>query len=522
LLVTSRVVLHLSGEHVYPVQPLAEDAAVELFVARAKGATVGFDAESAMETIRAICARLDGLPLAIELAATRTRSLSPDDLLARLDARLPLLTGGPRDLPARQRTLRATIEWSFELLGPGERDLLAALSVFVGGFTLAAVEEVCDAGLDELQALVDANLVYRAGDRYFMLETVREFAAECLASSGNLLAVGRRHAAYFRDFASSLGLYPEAVEARQPSRHDLALAEEPNLRAALEWSCVNDPEVGLEIAMALEQHWVSHDIVEGKRHLESLLAAQPRELPPEVRARALRCLSGVSQLLGDIRGGRAFVEESLALYTELGDEWEIIHLRHRLAICELELGDPREAHHLWEENLARARAGGFRYLEAEALGGLGWVTEVEGDLETAWSLTHEHVRVVQEVGWHWGEVLARIYFAGLSLSLGRLDACEAEARAALALARELDDRQNTVRALAVLAARAGVDDDAERAGRLWGAIEAEEARGPIGRGESHRVHREKALAAGETELERALAAGREMSLAEASAYALEG
>jgi non-specific serine/threonine protein kinase len=352
------------------------------------------------------------------------------------------------------------------------------------------------------------------------LETIREFATECLERSGSLNPLGQRHAEYFRDFARSLGLYAEAVEERVDARHDLALAEEANLRAALEWSHANNPDLGLDIAIALEQHWVSHNLVEGNHHVESLLAAQRRELPREVRAHALRCLSGISQLLGDMPRARSLIEESLAIYTELDDEWQIIHIRHRLAICALELGDLREARDLWEENVVRARALGSRYAEAEALGGLGWVTELEGDLETAWRLTQEHVAVVEEVGWRWGEVLARIYLAALSLSLGRLDACEAEARAALSLARELDDRQNTVRALAVLAARAGVGGDAERAARLWGAIEAEEARGPIGRGESHRVHRERALAGGGDEVARALEAGRAMTLAEAATYAL--
>jgi hypothetical protein len=325
---------------------------------------------------------------------------------------------------------------------------------------------------------------------------------------------------YFRDFADSLNLRPEAIESREVERYDLALAEEANLRAALEWSHANDPELGLEIAMALEQHWVSHNLVEGNEHFRILLAAQRRELPRGTRAWALRCMSGITSLLGDMPRARALTEESLALYTELGDEWEIVHLRHRLAICMLELGDPRQARELWEGNLVRARAGGYRYLEAEALGGLGWVTAHEGDLETAWSLTKEHVEVVREVRWRWGEALGRIYLAELSLSLGRLEACEAEARTALALARQLDDRQNSVRAMAMLSARAGAAGEGERAGVLWGAIEAEEARGPIGRGESHRVHRERALAGGGDELDRALEAGRAMTLEDVVRYAL--
>ena len=522
LLVTSRVVLHLSGEHVYPVYPLATDAAFELFVARAREADAGFEAGDAdTETIRQICERLDGLPLAIELAATRVRSLSVAELLARLDVRLPVLIGGPRDLPSRQRTLRSTIEWSFDLLEhEGERRLLAALAVFVGGFTLRAVEEVCQAEIDDLSALVDANLVRRTGDRYLTLETIREFALEKLDVIGDSAVLHRRHAAYFTEFASTLNLYPEAIEARRAEGYDLALVEEANLRAALEWALAHDPELGLELAMALEQHWVSHNPAEGKRHFETLLA-RARGIPLPVRARALRCLGGSTELLGEIEPAAARYEESLALYTELGDEWGIVHLRHRLANCAVQRGESSKAGALYEENLVRARAGGFRFLEAEALGGLGWVAGHQGDLEAAWNLTRQHVAVVEEVGWPWGEAMGRIYMADLSLSLDRLDECEASARAGLVLARELDDRLNTVRALALLAARAGAAGETERAGRLWGAIEAEEVRGPIGRGEQHRTHADRALADRGDELERGLDTGRGMTLKEAVKYALE-
>jgi hypothetical protein len=522
LLVTSRVVLHLSGERVYPVHPLATDAAVDLFVARALEADAGFDAgEADTETIRRICERLDGLPLAIELAATRARSLSVAELLARLDVRLPVLIGGPRDLPSRQQTLRATIEWSFELLEhERERRLLAALAVFVGSFTLRAVEEVCQADIDDLSALVDANLVQRTGDRYVTLETIREFALERLDDSGDAAVLRRRHAAHFTELAAKLNLYPEAIEAGQAEGYGLALAEEANLRAALEWALAHDPGLGLELAMALEQHWVSHNPAEGKRYLEALLATA-REIPVPMRARALRCLGGSTELLGQVERAAAHYEESLALYTELDDEWGTVHLRHRLANCAVQRGESSKAGALYEENLVRARAGGFRFLEAEALGGLGWVAGYQGDLEAAWKLTQQHVAVVEEVGWPWGEAMGRIYLAELSLSLDRLDECEASARAGLVLAREMDDRLNIVRALALLAARAGAGGEAECAGRLWGAIEAEEARGPIGRGEQHRKHATRALVDRGDELERGLEAGRGLTLKQAVMYALE-
>ena len=272
--------------------------------------------------------------------------------------------------------------------------------------------------------------------------------------------------------------------------------------------------------MSLEQHWVSHNPAEGRRQLKALLS-RAEDIPTSSRARALRCLGGSTELLGEIEPAAALYEESLRLYTELGDEWGIIHIRHRLGNCAVQRGDLAGARALFEGNLMRARAADFRFLEAEALGGCGWVAGQDGDLERARELTQQHVKVVEEVGWVWGEAMGRIYLADLCLSLDRFDDCEESARAGLLLARRLDDRLNSVRALAVLAARAGAAGDADRAGRLWGAIEAEEARGPVGRGEGHRRHRDRALAGGGDELERALDAGRGMTLAEAAASALE-
>ncbi len=521
VLCTSRVVLHLTGERVYPVSPLGAEDATALFVTRAREGDPTFTVAGEATTIGAISERLDRLPLAIELAATRARVLTPTQLLARLDRRLPVLAVAPRDLPARQRTLRSTIEWSFDLLEPHEQELLESLSIFVGGFTLEAMEAVCRSGVDELAALVDASLVQRARDRYTMLETIREFAAEMLEKSGRASATARLHATYFESFGRGLELYPEAIEVRQAERYDLALAEKANLRAALEWSQENDARLGLELAVSLEQHWVSHDPLGGRRHLE-LLLGRAAERPPHRRARARRCLGGTTDVLGDVQQALSLYEESLALFAALDDEWEIVHLRHRLANCTLQLGHVPNARALYEENLVRARAGGFRFLEAEALGGLGWVAGTEGDLETAWQLTSEHVHVTRGVGWRWGETLGRIYLAELSLALGRFDAAEAEARTALVLARGLDDRQNTVRALALLAARAGAAGEPQRAGRLWGSIESEEARGPVGRGEGHRKHRSLAVGDGGVEFEQALVEGRAMTLEEAASYGLAG
>ena len=195
LLVTSREPLHLTGEQEYPVPPLAPEEGVELLPRPRARRRPGFEADDA---VAAICRRLDELPLALELAAARVKALSPAQILERLERRLPLLTGGARDLPERQRTLRATIEWSHELLTPEEQRLFARLAVFSGGCTLEAAEQVADAELDTLQSLVDKSLVRSSGGRYWMLETIREYAAEQLEQSGEAEELRRRHRGLMR------------------------------------------------------------------------------------------------------------------------------------------------------------------------------------------------------------------------------------------------------------------------------------------------------------------------------------
>lgn len=194
LLVTSREPLHLAAEHEYPVAPLREREALSLFIARATAAKPDFDDEG---HVLEICRRLDCLPLALELAAARVKALSADELLERLDRRLPILTGGPRDAPERQRTLRATIAWSYELLTAEEKRVFARLAVFTGSSSLEAAEQVCQADLDTIAALIDKSLLGREGDRYFMLETIGEYALECLEKSGELEELQQRHAEYF-------------------------------------------------------------------------------------------------------------------------------------------------------------------------------------------------------------------------------------------------------------------------------------------------------------------------------------
>jgi predicted ATPase len=245
LLITSREPLHIAAEREYPVVPLREPEAVALFVERATAVKPDFSDDD--DVVVEICRRLDCLPLALELAAARLKALSAQELLRRLDRRLPILTGGPRDAPERHRTLRATIAWSYELLSADERRAFARLAVFAGGCTLEAAEEVCDADLEAVAALVDKSLLRREEDRYSMLETIGEYALERLEESGELEEVRGRHAEYYLDQARSVERLirsPQAAGALDQLEQDHG-----NLRVALEWLSAETADRPLRLAM---------------------------------------------------------------------------------------------------------------------------------------------------------------------------------------------------------------------------------------------------------------------------------
>jgi predicted ATPase len=276
------------------------------------------------------------MPLALELAAARSKALSPDQILARLAQRLDLFKGG-RDAEARQATLRATIEWSHELLSPEEQRLFAHLGVFVGGCTLEAAEGVVEAGLDTLQSLVEKSLLRHTNERFWMLETIRDYAVERLGDSGEAGGIRRRHAEYFRTVAESTCLAVERIE-QGTMRYDIAIAEQDNMRGAIDWALEHDPELGLRIAIELEQFWITKDPAEGARRFAALLD-RAGDIPPDLRAAALRVFGGTTQMSGDQAGARELYRASLAEYERLGDEWAVIHQRHRIATCAINLGE---------------------------------------------------------------------------------------------------------------------------------------------------------------------------------------
>ena len=314
VLVTSREPLRLDGEWEYAVDPLRESEAVVLFETRARAVRNDFVSNG---EVSQICERLDNLPLAIELAAARVKMLSPAALLERLEQRLPLLGGGARDVPERQRTLRATIEWSHELLGEEEQRLFARLAVFRGGSTLEAVEAVCEAVFDTLSSLVDKSLVrMRDDNRFWMLETIREYAREQLDGSGEADELRRRHAGHFLALAEEAEPHlrgdPKAWLERLDPEHD-------NLRAALDWlEAAGETQSALRLVAGLSEFWgVRGHFAEANRRIERALAAEA--LPTLHRARALLAGARFAASNGDVARERRCAEEALALFTKLRD-----------------------------------------------------------------------------------------------------------------------------------------------------------------------------------------------------------
>jgi predicted ATPase/DNA-binding NarL/FixJ family response regulator len=496
VLVTSRSVLRLSGEHDIGVPPLAlvdpdrlptldwlrEIAVIRLFVERAAAAdaTFALTATNAAE-VATLCSRLEGLPLAIELAAARSRSLSPQTMLRRLDQRLGLLTGGPRDQPPRLRTLRDAITWSHDLLSYTEQALFRRLAVFVGGCTMEAAEAVCgDPELDVVEGmgtLVDHSLLQRvqppAGEpRFAMLETVREYALEQLAACVEDEAMHRRHAAYY--FAE--------VERAQPhhpgdplSEASLWLleAEHPNLRAALACLCERgDAETCLQLANFLGTFWYQHaHWREGRRWLELALSRAPKA-PAELRALALSSAGTLAHYQGDDAHAVALLEAGLALARELGDSWVTSVCLLTLGIVAADQGQYAEAVPYLEEARTTASRLGYGSCQAVAVGHLAVVAYGQGDLSRATALGEEALRLARS--------REDKFALGLALWFLGLTACEEGnfAHAATCIAEMLADdlaernRGAIAQGLACFAVVAVGLDQMHAAARLLGAAEA--------------------------------------------------
>jgi predicted ATPase/class 3 adenylate cyclase len=518
-LATSRAALHLSMEHEYAVPPLrvpdpkklpatgsdpsqAQDVvpllsqyeAVELFIRRSEAVKPDFQVNNQNARVVAeICYRLEGIPLAIELAAARVKALPLHALLDRLQSRLKLLTGGARDLPARQQTLRNTIAWSYDLLNDADKRLFRRMSVFTGGRTLRAADTVCNAGgdletdvVDGVTSLVDKSLMYaiegaNGEPRYLMLETIHEYAREKLEESREAEALQRQHALYFMALAEDAEpslTGPQQAEwlARLEDEHD-------NMRAALRWTSdvgqngdtegEERAEVGLRLAGAIWRFWYMRGyLTEGREQLAGVLrgglaelsqtgaaraahtnheeqAVQP-QAPSGLRAYRAKALNGAGNLAhaqGEYAAARSLHEESLAIKRELGDKWGIASSLNNLGIIAQEQGDYTAARSLYEEDLTLFRELGDKRGIASSLNNLGIVAQEQCDYLSARSLYKESLGLRREIGDRLGIAMSLNNLGTVAKEQGEYATARSLYEESLALRRELGHKGGIARAL---------------------------------------------------------------------------
>ena len=448
VLVTSREPLHIDGEWEVAVDPLRERDAVALFQQRAVAVRSDFTANG---EVAEICTRLDCLPLAIELAAARVKVLALPALLRRLDQRLPLLAGGSRSAPERQRTLRATIAWSYELLTPEEQATFAKLAVFAGGCTLEAAEEICGADVDAIGSLVDKSLIRHSGDRYWMLQTIREYAGELLEESGQAGAVRNRHAQHYLALAE----LADSERFEQSPRH--LQPENDNLRAALDHLQDTAPSRYLQLAGALGLFWYATlQFAEGAHRLEDALASARDDGPHT--ARALAYLGDLDVTRGRFSIGVSRLEESIEVWQAIGDETRLLEVLNLLGNALVQAGERTRAQELYEHNLGLARNLGHDALLQRTLDSNCWVLLATGQFERAEPLAEElgNEHYLADCAQHRGDyALAAQY---------RLSVLESALRTE-------DEGQQLIEVfgLAMTAGGLGRDEDAVR---LEGAVEA--------------------------------------------------
>ena len=423
IVVTSQSPLHVYGEHEFPVPPLALPdpksllpldvfsrlPAIALFVERARAVKHDFvlSNENA-SAVASVCARLDGLPLAIELAAARIKLLSPSAMLARLESCLNLLTGGARDLPTRQRTLRGTVDWSYGLLNPAEQTLFRRLSVFSGGCTLEAVEAVCDTAgdlgldvLDGMASMVDKSLAQQveeaAGEtRFVMLTTIREYALERLAASNDVAATRRSHAAYYLVIAEE----GAAEAAAHPEWLDRLEVEHDNFRAALAYlTKTGDADWGLRLGSALFHFWETREyLTEGRSRIARLLALEGAAARPKLRSRLLFSAAVLAGEQGDYTSAQRLFDESLETCLELNDKRGVAVALNALAVNARDRGDLATSSLLFERCVAIWRDEGDPADVARALSNLANVTKLQGEAARAASLYDECLAIFRKVG----------------------------------------------------------------------------------------------------------------------------
>ena len=528
LLATSREPLRIYGEHLYPVPPLEEDAATQLFLERAQAVRPDLDRAAARASATAICAQLDRLPLAIELAAAQLAVLDLDELLEGLADRLALLVAGPRDHPRRQQTLRNTLTWSHDLLAPAQQTTFARLSVFAGSWTLDAAEGVC--GGDEVvagvTALEDKNLLQLTTSdpepRLVMLETIREYAAERLLASGETDAVRARHAEFFLALA-------ERVEPALPSSRSEVLdrleLDHDNIRAAISFLAgTGEHESVLRLAGSIWRFWyLRGHLREGRRRLETAL--DHSEAPTLARAKALNGAAAMAINAADVATARARAEEAFVLHRRLGDDVGAAYAGFMLANTLVEQRELDRARELYEESIGVFCASGAEAWALLASRHLAYLYDQIGDRARAQTLHAENLERARATGNHRFAATSLSALADHALADGRAGHALALLAESLTIHHALGDLLDTAVALALYTSATARMGDFETTTCLAAALDA--AADDIGvRRNTVTAHTEQALAAARRHLEpatydQALQRGQALTLREAVALALD-
>jgi predicted ATPase len=458
MLVTSRELLRVQGEFEYAVPPLADADAVGLFCARAQ--------LDRSEEIIELCRRLDNLPLAVELAAARTKVLSPAQILKRLSQRLDLFKGG-RDAEARQQTLRATIEWSYDLLTEAEQRLLAQLAVFAGGCTLEAAEEVAGADLDTLQSLVEKSLLRYTHERFWMLETIREYAAERLEQTDDFEA-RRRHARFYSLLGESLR---EEFSDGHPEATARMAAEDANFQASLSWAAeAGEPQLVFSFVWSLWRFWLDRGRVrEGERWARWVIEAGDR-LPPQERVWGLFGAGELARFVGDLETAVRVKYETLAIFSALSEtRWVAANLADLADIISGQ-GDITKARALADEALAVRRTLGAPFGVAHALVTRALIEFRGGEYGAARRLFEESLQLWRTAGSVSDEAGTELMLGECDRRLGDLRAARKRLRCALQHLLALERRSLIPEALQEIAA-AYLIEQPTRAASLLGASE---------------------------------------------------
>lgn len=549
IIVTSRASLRLRAERVLPVPPLAtpparksaeyshlsQYSAVQLFIQRAQANNPNFSVTNEnAPAIAEICQRLEGLPLAIELASARIKMLSPEALLTRLDHRFEVLRGGTRDLPERQHTLYSAIDWSYNLLSEAERRLFQRLAVFVGGWILEAAEIVCSVPgepttdvFDIVERLIEHNLIRPpeevAGEsRLQMWESIREFALERLRESGEIEEISHRHAQYYLALVNQA--YPELITSRQTQWVLRLKVEHDNIRSVLMWSQHADIDLGLNLCAAIWKFWVMHNnFGEGRMWLETFISLAPEPTP--VHGKVLHAAAVFAVYQADYQVAQVYMEKALAISEQQGNQREIAVGLNELGLIAMYQGNFPVARELLEKSMEIKRHLGEAWLIANSYANLGLISSYQNDYHSAYTLHQKSLDIYRALDETSGIAIANGNLGYVAFHLGRLAEARTLQSQSLLLFNEVGDIDGATECLERLAMVANATEDLSRAARLFGAasvsrIEAGTALPPYERAEYDRELQITRDSLDPDVFNNAWTAGRAMTLAQATAYAL--